>query len=100
MGDEKALKKMVEEWAVQDRADLAEGRTRVINYCYACPFGQPVLPVVKEKTGNPKYECKHPATAVPPEPLKVEVGEYGLIPHNCPLKVQPITVFLDPREDV
>lgn len=95
MGNREMLEEMLDELEVQERADLSAGRMRVVDLCHTCPFGSP-LP---EKSGSPKIQCEHPATWVPPEPLKVEVGEDGRIPHNCPLKVQPITVFLDPKED-
>jgi len=100
MGGPKALKKMADDWIDQAREDLAEGGRRVVHTCYDCPFGKTVLPVEKEPSGNPKTKCSHPATWAPPEPLEVEVSQHGVIPHNCPLKVRPITVFLDPREDV
>jgi hypothetical protein len=94
-----ATQKMVDEWVAQDRADLAEGRVRVVNFCYACPFVENDKSGAKEKSGNPKVFCKHPATTVPPEPLDVEIGEHGLIPSECPLRVRPTTVFLDPIEE-
>ena len=96
MGSEGA-RKMIEELEAQERSDLAEGRLRVMNFCHTCPFAN-VLEEREEKTNKPIAECNHPATYVPPEPLKVERREHGLIPSNCPLKVQPTTIFLDPIE--
>jgi len=90
---------MVDEWIAEMRADLAEGRLRVVNFCFTCPFVEHDPSGAKEASGNPKVRCTHPATVVPPEPLRVEVGEHGIIPHNCPLKVRPVTVFLDQQSD-
>jgi hypothetical protein len=90
---------MIAEQDTEDRADLGAGRTRVRNFCFTCPFHEADPSGAKERSGNPKILCKHPATWVPLEPLKVEIGEHGFIPHNCPLRVQPLTVFLDPKDD-
>lgn len=97
MASEADARKMVEEFETETRADLAEEHVRVVNFCYTCPFGE--RQAEKERTGNPKVKCGHPATWVPPEPLKVEMREDGIIPRDCPLRVRPITVFLDPREE-
>jgi hypothetical protein len=98
MGSEEGLKKMVEEEMAQDRLDLAEGRARVVNFCHTCPFAKVHDDKLEEGTGKPLAECEHPATWVPPEPLKVTMREYGFIPLECPLRVKPTTVYLDPRE--
>jgi hypothetical protein len=72
----------------QDRKDLAKGRLRVVGTCFTCPFLRP---------DGEGVVCSHPATEVPPEPLKVVVSLVG-IPQECPLRVAPLTVFLEETE--
>ena len=98
MGSDKGIKEAVEQYQAEARSDLAAGRVRVVNFCHTCPFAD-ILDEREEKTNKPIAVCAHPATWAPPEPLKVERLEHGFIPPNCPLKVQPTTVFLDPQEE-
>lgn len=89
----------VEAWVAVTRRDLATGQLRVSNFCYTCPFCDPVDPPEKERSGNPKVKCSHPATYIPPDPLKVDIDSNGIIPPECPLRVRPTLVFLDPKEE-
>lgn len=93
MGDPKELKQWAEEIEDIERKDLANNQFRVKNVCYMCPFCKE-LPE-KELSGNPKCKCDHPA--VYHQKLEIIINQYGLIPDNCPLRINSITVFLDEK---
>ena len=98
MGTPEGLAALAEQIEREGREDLANGVVRVDRNCHECPFSKRFPPFEKEKTGNPKIECKHPATDFEDPPRVIKIDKWAHIPNNCPLREKDMRVTLvDPK---
>lgn len=86
---------LIEKIEREGREDLANGVVRVDNSCSQCPFSRWVHPYEPEKcSGNPKLECRHPATDFEDPPRVIKIGQWGHVPNNCPLREKEMRVVM------
>jgi hypothetical protein len=89
----------VNEILEEDKANMKQRLVVVQNFCYTCPFCEPVEPARKSpKSGNPVMKCGHPVFVHEERTPPVLREGSAFIPPDCPLQDGPWTVELHPRD--